>query len=549
MSEGAAGVLGRLPAALRGAGVVGGGTMVAAVLGLVFQSLISYHFGAGAETDAYFMSLVIFGFCSKLAMLTQFKSVALPLYRQRLDSGAEAARELAGRLLVAFTAAVAGFTLLLVLGAPLVVDVLAPGFRGETRELTVALLRVRLPALAVLGATTVALTVLEATRRFGAAVSIQKVVPAATGVALLAAVTDRFGIMALAWIGLAGTVGGGVLAWIAVRNLVGGRGAWRAWRDADVRGLARSWLRLGSSNVATLVGEWAFRVAASLLPVGFFSGVLYGRMVHDLLHGAINDSAQAVALPRFAEVAGRGGGRRRGAGVSAGLESGGEGVGGGARGADPLGRALLGSLRSLSAVSLPVALFAMLAAPRIVGLLFGRGRFLEDGMVGPASVALAIFCVGFVVQGLNQLAFSAAFAAGLSGLVNRVQVVGHLFRAAILIPLVLGFSYVGLVGGQVLMNLLVLGLLAAWAPRSWGLANLWAGGRLLRGTAGKLLLILAGQVALFAVLDGVLPGALEGGIVTRAMSLGVLGAVWFAVYLLVGWVLGLDVLGGLHRRV
>lgn len=519
---------------------MGGGTIAAALLGLAFQSLISYHFGAGAETDAYFMSLVIFAFCAKLAMLTQLKSVALPLYRRRLASDPAAARALAGRLLTAFTLAAAGFTVVLVVAAPVVIDLLAPGFAGRTRDLTVTLFRVRLPALAVLAATTVALVVLEAGRRFGIGVSVQKGVPALVSLALLAVVADRAGIVALAWIGLAGAVAGGVLAWAAVRRWIGLRSVAEVWDDRDVRGIGRAWFRLSGSNLATFAGEWAFRVGASLLPIGLFSGVLYGRMVHDLLHGAINDSAQTVALPRFAEVVSGG---RSGAGAPAGA------AGGGGAAVDSLGEALGESLRLLAAISLPVALFAIVAAPRIIGLLFGRGKFLADGMVGPASVALAIFSVGFLIQGLNQLALSAAFAGELSALVNRVQLVGHLFRAVVLVPLVVAFSYVGLVAAQVLMNLLVAFLLAAWAPRAWGLAHFWSRGRFARGLAGKLVIIAGVQVAVYALLDPLLGGPLADGVAARAAALLVLGLAWTAVYAAMAWTLRVREVAGLVRAI
>ena len=64
-------------------------------------------------------------------------------------------------------------------------------------------------------------------------------------------------------------------------------------RTPEMRPIGGRWVSLSSSNAASFLGEWAFRVGASLLPVGLFSAVLYGRMVHDLLHSAVNDSARA----------------------------------------------------------------------------------------------------------------------------------------------------------------------------------------------------------------------------------------------------------------
>ena len=97
---------------MRSLAILGGGTALAAVLGLGFQSLLAYWFGATAETDAFFMSLSIFGFLGKFLMLSHLRSLALPVYARLRAADAERARGLAGGLLGLSTAAVA------VLGLP-----------------------------------------------------------------------------------------------------------------------------------------------------------------------------------------------------------------------------------------------------------------------------------------------------------------------------------------------------------------------------------------------------------------------------------------------
>ena len=505
-------------------GILGGGTVLAAALGLAFQSLLAYWFGAGAETDAYFMSLSIFAFLAKLLMLTQLKSLALPLY-QRLRRGDPAGADaLAGGLFRLSLLALGALSAVALLAAPLLVDLLAPGYEGRMRELTVTLVRIRVPGLLFLGAITVGMAVLESRGRFGVTVSAQKLVPAALSLALLLAVGDRLGIVAVGWIGLAGTVAGAAVVLVAARRFLPPTPLAAAVRDPAARDVGRRWLSFGGSNGATLLGEWAFRIGASLLPVGLFSAVLYGRMVHDLLHGAVNDAAQTASLPRFAGLAAArdddaaGEAERR--------------LGGGLR------RALAG----LAALNLPVALFVALLAPWIVALLFGRGRFLEDGMVGPASVALALFAAGFLVQGLVQLVFAAAFAADRSALVNRVQIVGHLARAAALVPLVTAFSYVGLVAAQVGMNVLVLALLAFAAPRAWGLHRA-------AGLARALVAAAPAPVLHLTLVAPRLPDPLEVGPVAQALVLAGVGLGWAAVTLPAAWLADVPGLRPLARRV
>ncbi|MHB1194131.1 MAG: capsule assembly Wzi family protein, partial [Longimicrobiales bacterium] len=344
---------------------------------------------------------------------------------------------------------------------------------------------------------------------------------------------------------LAGGVAGGLVALAAMASWLrpGGpapsaEGARLA--DRELRGIGRQWLSFGGSNAATFVGEWAFRIAASLLPVGLFSAVLYGRMVHDLLHGAVNDSAQTVSLPRFAAAAAAQGSAASAQGTAA--------AGQGSPAAR-VGEQLRESLGTLSAATLPLAAFVALTAPWSVALLFGRGRFLADGMLGPSAVSLQLFAVAFLVQGLVQLLFSAAFASGRSELVNRVQIAGHLVRAAVLVPAVMAFSYVGLVGAQVAMNLLVLGLLLAFSPPEWRLRPRHA----LEGMAGPgargALVATAVAVALHVAVASRLPEPLSVGTAGRAAVLAAAALGWLAVYGALGLLLGVPALRRLAVRI
>lgn len=444
------------PRRLRGIALLSGGTVLAAVFGLGLQSLLSYHFGAGAETDAWFMSLSIYGFMAGFLMLTHLKSIALPVYqRLRKEDERRARRMIQDLLLVAGGGGVV-IASLLVVGAPLIVDLLAPGYQGAMRSLTVHLVQIRVPGLVFLLVVTAGLIVLESGHRFGFSALAQKVAPAGVTLGLFAAFGAHFGVIGLGWMALTGGAAGMLVVVIAARPLLAGlrrsRGRYRVGSATELREIGGQWVRFGGSNAASLVGEWVFRISASLLPVGVFSAVVYGRMVHDLLHGAVNDSAQTVNLPRFASA-------------MAGPDDRGDGESALAR----VGTELRHSLHVLATVNVPVAALVASVAPWIIALLFGRGQFLADGMVGPASLALRIYALGFLLQGLNQLIFAAAFASGRSYLVNRVQMAGHLVRAALLIPAVVHWSFVGLVGVQVFMNVLVLVMLLAAAPAPWKL--------------------------------------------------------------------------------
>ena len=447
--------------------------VTAAVFGLLFQSLLSYFFGAGAETDAFFMSVSIFALLSKFLMFGQLKSIALPVYG-RLEEDGEV---VLGGLLKAAAVALGAMALFAAVAAPVLVRVLAPGFDAPTRELTTTLLRIRVPALMIVGFVTLARVGLESRGEFGLAVFVQRVVPAVLSFVLLLWLGETAEISHVAWIALTATASGAMLLVLVRPRLLRGR-VRSAVRSPDLRGVLRSWLRFSQSTTATFLGEWAFRVGASLLPVGGFSAVLYGRMVHDVAHGAINDPATTVTLPEVARA----------------VE---------AEGPSAAGRLLRRRLISLTMLTAPLAALLALLAPWIVAILFGRGRFLADGMVDATALALSIFAVGFLVQGLNQILFTGAYAVGASHLVNRVNLVGHLMRALGLIPLVWLFGLVGLVGAQVGMNVLVLVLVVRGWPPEFELRSGAGAGALWRALGSIAIACIAAGLIVVWALSGV----------------------------------------------
>lgn len=508
--------------ASRGLGALGTGTIVAAVLGLALQSVIGFHFGAGAETDAYFMSLYVVAFLAKAFMLGPLKSIVLPEYAglgvRSAEGGlllAQVRRRLGWTALLAATAAVAT--------APWLVDVFAPGYYGEQRALTVALLRIRAPALAFLALTVTALAALEAAGRFGRVAVGRVVLPAAGTLLLLLVLGDRFGATGLGWAGTAGAGAGCValLAW-SRREVPRPSRLPRAEPAAAHRQAARRvwkrWAGMGWSSAAAAAGEWVHRIAASTLAPGLFTAVVFGRMVHDLLHGALNDSASTVALARFSRARAD---RRSPAAT------------------------LASALEGVSAAALPAAVFVTIMSPWIASLLFGRGQLARDGMLGPVAVSMALFMVGVVVQGRNQLAFQAAFATGRSALVNRVQVVGHIFRAAALLPAVWLWSFVGLVAAQIAMNVLVAFVFWRVAPQELAPTGRRAAAV---GGLGRTAAAVAAPSLLLLLAVGALPDPFHAGELLRLGVVSGAAVAWSVAVLTIGALLRVPLHADLVRR-
>lgn len=504
----------------RSVGKLGASTTCAAVLGFAVHAMIGNYFGAGPETDAYFMSLLAVGFLVKGLMFRHVRSIALPEYLA-MGGSAGPGRELLARLRHrAFWAAlaVAGAA---VVSAPWIVDVFAPGYDEAQRRLTVRLFRIRVPELVLLAVAATSLVALHASRRFGRAAVGNKVLPVATVAVGLAWVGDRAGLEGLAWASIAGVVAGtaALVFWARLPKTPKGTRSQADLRQAEL-GVWRRWAAFGWSNTAVMAAEWVYRIAASTLGPGLFSAVRYGQLVQDVLGRLFNDSAATVGLVEFSHRKGTGRDSAVGDSLGAGQET-------------------------LSAVAVPVAVFVVLMSEWLAALLFGRGELVSDGMLGPVGTSMAVFMFGVVVQGRNQLAFSAAFAMGHSGLVNKVQAAGHIFRALVLLPAVWLWSYLGLVAAQVAMNVVVAGAFWMAAPPELAPNGRLRGGAL-RGL-GRIsaATVLPGVLLLLLLLRGGLPDPVQAGELSRLAIVGIAGLSWCVLILAAGWLVRVP----LYRRL
>ena len=491
-----------------------------ALLGFAVQVMIGNYFGAGPETDAYFMSLLVVGFLAKALMFRHVRSIAVPEYLG-MGGSAGIGGGLLARLRKRAVWVALGVATVAVVAAPWIVDLFAPGYDESQRRLTVRLLRIRAPTLAALAVVATSLIALEARRRFGRAAVGSRVLPAATAAVLLGLVGDRAGIEGLAWIGLAGAVASAaaLLGWSRLP-----KAPERIRADPEVRqaelGVWRRWAAFGWSNSFVLAADWVYRIAASTLGPGLFSAVRYGRMVQDVVSGILNDSAASVGLVEFSSRRENDSGSRVGAALGVGMET-------------------------LSAVAVPAAVFVFLMSDWIAALLFGRGQMIRDGMLGPVGASMAVFMIGVVVQGRNQLAFSAAFAARESGLVNKVQAAGHVVRALLLLPAVWLWSYMGLVAVVVVMNIAVAAAFWLVAP-----PELAPDGRLrgaLRGLSRISGAIAVPCVLLLLVL-GRLPDPVETSELARLGVVAAAGLAWCALVAASGLLVGVPLYRRLARR-
>lgn len=189
---------------------VSGMTLISRVLGFVRDAVIARGFGAGLETDAFFVAFRIPNLLRRLFAEGAFSQAFVPIVAEYRTRQGEAET----KLLVDRVATLLGLALVVaaalgVAAAPLIVYVSAPGFSAtpEKFDLTVAMLRVTFPYILFISLVALAAGILNTWSRF----AIPAFTPTLLNVAFIVAAllfAPYFDppVMVLAWAVFAGGV-------------------------------------------------------------------------------------------------------------------------------------------------------------------------------------------------------------------------------------------------------------------------------------------------------------------------------------------------------
>ncbi|MDN5882565.1 MAG: lipid II flippase MurJ, partial [Nitrosospira sp.] len=133
---------------LKALATISGMTLISRILGFIRDVLIARIFGAGMETDAFFVAFRIPNLLRRLFAEGAFSLAFVPIlaeYKNRRTS--EETRELINHVATLLSIALFSITLIGVIAAPLIIYVSAPGFIASPHkfELTVELLRITFP--------------------------------------------------------------------------------------------------------------------------------------------------------------------------------------------------------------------------------------------------------------------------------------------------------------------------------------------------------------------------------------------------------------------
>ena len=133
------------------AGLLVAASLVSRVLGIMRNALLSWQFGAGETTDIYLAAFRIPDFLYGILIMGGIGAVFLPVFSELYSKDEKGAWEFVSNLLHILMVSILFFSAIAFLAAPLLIDLVAPGFTEEQQEVTVGLTRLMLLSPILLG--------------------------------------------------------------------------------------------------------------------------------------------------------------------------------------------------------------------------------------------------------------------------------------------------------------------------------------------------------------------------------------------------------------
>ncbi len=148
------------------AAILGLAALVSRLLGLFRDRLLAGQFGAGQELDIYFAAFRIPDFVYGILIMGGITAVFLPIFSEYFKKSEEEAWRFVNNILNCFLVLLILICGILFLITPLLIDLIAPGFSAENKELAISLTRIMFISPILLGLSSVFSGILHYFNRF-----------------------------------------------------------------------------------------------------------------------------------------------------------------------------------------------------------------------------------------------------------------------------------------------------------------------------------------------------------------------------------------------
>jgi putative peptidoglycan lipid II flippase len=291
-----------------GAALVAVGILLSRLMGLVRQKIFAYYFGNSDVGDAFYAALKIPNFPQNLLGDGVLSASFIPVYANLLAEGKkEEADRVAGIIGSVLAILVTLIVAVGVLATPFLIDLIAPGFHGAKRDLTIHLVQIFFPGTGFLVMSAWCLGILNSHRKF----FLSYAAPVIWNVAIIFALLIFGGrgipeelVVQTAW---------GVFIGSVLQFLIQVPTVFRCAPDlkfkpvlanVHVRTIFRNFTPVVTARGVVQLSAYIDNILASLLPSGAVSALAYAQSLYMLPISLFGMSVSAAELPAMSGATG-----------------------------------------------------------------------------------------------------------------------------------------------------------------------------------------------------------------------------------------------------
>ncbi|QWT19715.1 murein biosynthesis integral membrane protein MurJ [Bacillus sp. NP157] len=288
--------------------MVAAGILCSRILGLVRQRVFSHFFGLSDAADVFSSALRVPNFLQNLFGEGVLSASFIPVYARLLHEGRrEEADRLAGAIAAALALVISAIVAIGVLATPWLLWLIAPGYSGEKRELTILIVRILFPGTGILVWSAWCLGILNSHGRF----FLSYAAPVVWNLSMIATLlvfrqqpADSL-IVYLGW----GTVLGCLLQFLVqlgpVMKLSPAMRPNLGWRSDDVRQVTRSFTSVAIGRGVVQISAFVDQAISTLLGQGAMAAMTTASSINMLPISLFGMAISAAELPELSRVAGK----------------------------------------------------------------------------------------------------------------------------------------------------------------------------------------------------------------------------------------------------
>jgi putative peptidoglycan lipid II flippase len=410
----------------RSAFFVGAGILISRIVGLIRQRVFAHYFGTSAAGDAFSAAFRIPNFLQNIFGEGALSASFIPVYAKLLAQQDDDEADHVANAVLGLLALITSVTVVIgVLTTPYLIDAIAPGFKGETRALTIRLVKILFPGAGLLVLSAWCLGVLNSHHRF----FISYTAPVFWNLAIIGSLIlfgGRVGQFPLAEATAWGSVIGSALQFAIqlphVLKLVGRLRPALDLASAHVKTVVNNFFPVFMSRGVVQISAFVDAILASFLPEGAVVALTYAQSLYTLPVSLFGMSVSAAELPAMSRA-----------------------LGGTKQVAEELRHRLNEGLRRIAFFIVPSSVAFLALGDVIAAVLYQTGQFKHEAAIYVWGI-LAGSTVGLLASTLGRLYSSTYYAlhdtrTPLRYAIVRVMlttILGYLF--AIPMPPLLGLD-------------------------------------------------------------------------------------------------------------